>query len=70
MTENRLKQAVTEACQGEYNPKYMGAFLQWIAADIIKESVAELEASNLTWKEVNKPINNAAKTWFMNKAQS
>lgn len=70
VTENRLQQAVTEACKGEYDPKNMGAFLQWIAADILKESVPELEASQLTWKDVNKAINNAAKTWFLNKAKS
>jgi len=68
LTENRLQQGVTEACKGECDPKNMGEFLKWIAQDIQKESVAELEASNLTWKDVNKAINNAARKWYMLKA--
>lgn len=68
LTENRLQQGLTEACLGDCDPKKMGEFLKWIAGDIQKESVAELEASNLSWKDVNKAINNEARKWFLAKA--
>ncbi|WP_198139203.1 RNA ligase family protein [Crocosphaera chwakensis] len=67
VTEARLQQAVTEACNGEYDIKKMGQFLKWISMDINKESVAELEASKLTWNEVNKPLMNKARNWYKNK---
>ncbi|MDJ0533807.1 MAG: RNA ligase family protein [Xenococcaceae cyanobacterium MO_207.B15] len=67
VTEARLLQAVTEACDGEYDIKKIANFLKWISLDIQKESVAELEAAGLTWKEVNKSITNDAKKWYQTK---
>ena len=67
VTEARLQQGVTEACNGEYDIKKMGQFLKWISMDINKESVAELEASKLTWNEVNKPLMNKGRDWYKNK---
>ena len=64
VTEARLQQGLSEACNGELNIKKMGQFLQWIALDIQKESLAELEQSNLAWKQVHKPISNAARQWY------
>ncbi|MGD1919153.1 MAG: RNA ligase family protein [Pleurocapsa sp.] len=64
VTEARLQQAFTEACEEELNIKKMGSFLKWISQDIQKESSAELVASDLTWKEVHKPISNAARKWY------
>jgi hypothetical protein len=46
----------------------IGAFLKWFAMDVQKESVAELETAQLTWKDVSKAVNNAAKTWYYAKA--
>ena len=70
VTEARLNQAVTEACDGQYDMKRMGDFLKWFSLDVQKESVAELEASGLTWKEVNKPLMNDAKEWYKAKVMT
>ena len=67
VTEARLQQALTEACNNELNMKQMGQFLKWISVDIHKESEAELAAANLTWKQVNKFVNSAARKWYTNK---
>ncbi|MEM9540229.1 MAG: RNA ligase family protein [Cyanobacteria bacterium P01_E01_bin.42] len=67
VTEARLQQALTEACSGELDLKKMGDFLKWITADIQKESVAELESANLTWKDVGKAVMNAARQWYKEK---
>jgi hypothetical protein len=63
VTEARLQQGLT-ACGGTRDPKQTGAFLAWIAADVQKESVAELEASGLTWAQVDKALQTAARAWF------
>ena len=70
VTESRLEQGLTEACDGELDMKKMGDFLKWFAHDVQKESVAELEAAELTWKEVNKYIMNRARKWYQNKVVS
>lgn len=62
---NRLAQALTEGCDGQLEMAKIGCFLKWISVDIQKESVAELEAANLTWKEVNKAVTQAAKDWYL-----
>ncbi len=67
VTEARLQQALTEACSGELDMKQMGQFLQWISVDIHKESEAELAVADLTWKQVNKFVNSAARKWYTNK---
>jgi hypothetical protein len=43
----------------------LGPFLAWFAGDIRRECAAELERSELTWKQVVRPINEAAKAWFI-----
>ncbi|MEM9212950.1 MAG: RNA ligase family protein [Cyanobacteria bacterium P01_F01_bin.150] len=68
VTEVRLEQGATEACGGEFSMKKMGVFLKWLTNDVQKESKAELEASQLTWKEVNKAVMNAARDWYRKKA--
>ena len=67
VTEARLNQALSEACNGELNIKKMGQFLKWIALDIQKESSAELAAADLTWKQVHKSVSNAAREWYAEK---
>jgi len=67
VTEARLQQALTEGCNGQLDMKQMGSFLKWISSDIHKESETELAAANLTWKEVNKSVNGAARKWYTNK---
>jgi len=63
VTEARLGQGVTAV--GGREPKLTGAFVSWISADVRKESVAELEASGLTWAQVEKPIVTRARSWYL-----
>jgi hypothetical protein len=42
----------------------LGPYLKWLAGDILRECAAELEHNGLEWKQVAKPVNEAAKTWF------
>ena len=69
MTPARLDQAVTAACDGKYDMKLSGSFLKWINTDIKKESVAELEASKMDWKQVAKAVSSAAITWYKGKVE-
>ncbi|TNE47310.1 MAG: hypothetical protein EP343_20325 [Deltaproteobacteria bacterium] len=64
VTPARLEQAIGETCERPLTMKELGGFLKWIGHDIQKESVAELEASGLEWKQVSKPAMNAARQWF------
>ena len=48
----------------------MGPFLKWLVADVQKESVAELEASDLTWKAVGKAVMNAGRAWYRQQVDS
>lgn len=70
VTPARLEQGVTEVCDGKFDMAKIGSFLQWFTADVHKESAAELEAAQLTWKEVNKAVMNAAKKWYQEQAKS
>lgn len=64
VTDARLEQGLSEACPDEPTMRDIGAFLKWVSADVRKESSDDLEAAGLTWKEVAKPVTNAAKKWF------
>ena len=44
VTDARLEQG-SRRCGGLREPKKTGKFLAWVAADVQKESVAELEAA-------------------------
>ncbi len=70
VTPARLEQGVTAVSDGKFEMVKIGAFLQWFIADVQKESAAELEAAQLTWKEVNKSVMNAAKKWYQEQAKS
>ena len=70
VTQPRLEQGVTEACQGELDIKKMGVFLQWLAGDVKKESADELDRAQLTWNEVNKAVMKAAREWYQQRIQS
>jgi len=67
VTQARLLQGVNESCNDEYDTKLIGTFLQWVAADVMKESVAELEESQLTWKDVSKKVMTTAREWYQSK---
>jgi tRNA-binding EMAP/Myf-like protein len=70
VTPARLEQAVTAVGCDRFDTDKIGAFLKWFNADVQKESTAELEAAGLTWKEVNKAVMNAAKTWYQEKSKA
>jgi hypothetical protein len=67
LTEARLQQGLAEACEGARDPRGTGTFLTWIVADVKKETVAELEASGLTWASVEKAVQARARAWFLQK---
>jgi len=48
----------------QYKTKLIGDFLKWIGRDVKKESVAELEDSNLEWKDIAKPLSTTARVWY------
>lgn len=64
VTDARLRQGL-DAVGGQFDAKKTGAFLGWISADVKKESVAELEASGLTWAQVEKAVQQRARKWFL-----
>jgi RNA ligase len=70
VTPARLEQAVTAVGCDRFEMAKIGNFLQWFVADVQKESVAELEAAQLSWKEVNKAVMNVAKTWYQEKSKA
>ncbi|HAX77935.1 MAG TPA: hypothetical protein DCY88_19465 [Cyanobacteria bacterium UBA11372] len=70
VTPARLEQAVTAVGCDRFEMAQIGAFLQWFVTDVQKESVAELEAAQLSWKDVNKAVMNSARKWYQEKAKS
>ncbi|XVJ69023.1 MAG: hypothetical protein HEQ39_04685 [Rhizobacter sp.] len=67
VTESRLHQGLELVCGGERNTRQTADFIAWVAADVQKESVAELEASGLTWAQVDKAVRAMARSWFLRK---
>jgi len=65
VTDARLEQGLAAVCGGERDSKKTGAFLAWVIADVKKESIAELEASKLTWQQVERAVQTRARTWFL-----
>ena len=65
VTENRLNQIAQYV--GDFDMKNIGTFLKEFNKDVHKESVAELEAANLEWKQVVKAVGDRARNWWMNK---
>lgn len=72
LTEARLEQGARALAGGElvFEKKNMGAFIGWICKDVEKETGAELEAAQLTWKQVQKVVGDAARKWYSSKAES
>lgn len=65
VTEPRLRQGLDEALGGAADPRRLGEFLRWVNHDVRKESVSELEAAELTWKQVAKAVTAEAKRWLV-----
>ena len=72
LTENRLQQGVSEACDGEMDIQFTGSFVNWIAEDIFKESEAEREADPeiLDWAVIKKRICRCAGKWYTSKVRA
>jgi len=68
--EARLQQGLATACDHQRDPRHTAAFINWVADDVRKESVAELEASGLAWHQVDKAVRAAARTWFLQREGS
>lgn len=67
VTEARLAQGLAAVASGEgkKDAKLTGKFLEWVVADVRKESAAELEASGLTFAQVEKSIRVRARSWWL-----
>lgn len=66
VTQGRGEQGIGKVAGDEKATKaHTGKFIQWLVGDVKKESAAELEASKLTWKDVEKEVNAAARKWFL-----
>lgn len=66
VTDARINQGLTEAGISLANatPKDTGALLKWVCVDVMKESVAHLEAAGMTWKQVAKAVADKARHSF------
>lgn len=68
LTTARLQQGATSVSLDNslsFDMKCIGKFLVWIAADVQKETTDELEASSLTWRQVQKAIADRARGWYL-----
>lgn len=45
--------------------KLTGKFVSWVLIDVQKETQDELEASSLEWKQVQKPLTDRARSWYI-----
>lgn len=69
VTEERLHQIVQTYCNDEFDMKNIGTFLKEFGMDVHKESKDELEVSGMEWKKVQKPVQHAARNWFIKNAK-
>ena len=71
VTEARLEQGVREVARGElvFEHRLIGPFIGWLSKDVNKECADELEASNLTWKQVSGAVATAARQWYLKKIE-
>jgi hypothetical protein len=72
LTTARLEQGVTKVSPDgalTFDMKQTGKFVSWVLGDVEKEAQDELSASNLTWAQVQKPITDKARSWYLTKAK-
>lgn len=67
LTPARLEQGATSV--GGFDMKLTGKFVNWCVGDVQKETQDELEASGLDWKQVEKPLTNKARSWYIEQAK-
>ena len=65
VSEPRLQQGLATVCDGVASPQATGKFLTWLAADVRKESAAELAAAGLQWSQVDKAVQARARAWYL-----
>ncbi len=72
VTENRLEQGLEYLAEMGHvlEMRSTGKFLQWVGQDVKRECRAELEASDLEWKQVAKAVNRKALEFFKAKVQA
>jgi hypothetical protein len=70
VTDARLEQGAREVA-GDlvFEHRHIGPFIKWMGQDIQKETVDELEASGLDWKQVVKPVSVSSRTWYLAKIE-
>jgi hypothetical protein len=69
VTEARCEQGLN-AIGNVLDMKKTGDFLKWLSQDVLKESTAELEASQLTWEQVQKAVQVAGREWYSRKVKT
>ena len=69
VTEARLEQIAAEISE-ELDNKFIGPFIGKFSKDVQKESVPELEASGLEWKDVAKIVSTNAREWYLAKLKT
>lgn len=69
LTDSRLEQGAMAVAGGnlEFSMKLIGQFLAWIGKDVQTETVSELEASGLEWKQVSGIVQRQAREWYIKK---
>lgn len=67
VTDARLNQIAGKV--GPFEQKSTGQFVKEFSLDVVKESKAELEASNLTWDQVGRDVSKAASSWWTKKCK-
>lgn len=70
VTEARLMQGAQMGDSCLYDMKHIGTFIQWILADVKKETQDELDASGLTFKQVTKAVTDRARRWYIEKSNA
>lgn len=67
LTTARLEQEATSV--GGFDLKLTGKFVAWCLADVQKETQDEMTASKLDWKQVQKPLSDKARAWYLTKSR-
>ncbi len=72
VTENRLEQGLEYLAEMGHaiEMRSTGPFLQWVGKDVKRECRAELEASELEWKQVGKAVGRKALAFFKARVQA
>lgn len=67
--EDKLSCLFCTTSEVQFDMKLTGKFVSWCLADVQKETTDELEASGLDWKQVQKPLTDKARSWYLEQAK-